>query len=325
MTLNILILGASGQDGSYATDNLLARGHNVYAAIRKAATSNTKNLQKIIDSPPSNFNLERFDLSDESSIYSLISSTKPDLIFNYADQDHVSWSHSLPIYSCDITARAVNVILEAIKLLSPNSLLIQPISSNIFGNSNEEDISEKSLISPLSPYGISKATALYLCRYYRSAYDLQIINPILFNHESERRTKEYVTRKISLTASLIKANRVDKITLGDTSARIDWGYAPEYVDLMINLAISKQNDEFIIGTGSLFSVHEFANACFDRLDLNLEKYLEIDKKLIRPTKNKPLKANIKKVNSVSGYFPKIYGKDLAHRMVDNDIKTISND
>ncbi len=320
--MEVLVLGASGQDGSYACENLIKRGFKVYAGLRKSATSNKSNLEKLLDLDTNNFELVRFDLGDESSIYNLVSSIKPDFLFNYADQDHVSWSHSLPLYSCDITSKAVNIIAEAIRLLSNNTVLIQPISSNIFGNSEEISISENSKIFPLSPYAIAKATALYICRYYKHAYGLKILNPILFNHESERRTNEYVTRKISSTASKIKLGFVDELSLGDISARIDWGYAPEYVNLMIELALQGHLQEFIIGTGKLFSVKDFAEACFKRLDLDLPKYLKIDEKLLRPTKNKPLMANISKVKSVVGYEPQIYGDLLAQKMVDNDFKIL---
>jgi len=320
--MKVLVLGASGQDGSYACENLITRGFKVYAGLRKSATTNKSNLVNILKSNSENLELVRFDLGDESSIYNLVSSLKPDFLFNYADQDHVSWSHSLPLYSCDITSKAVNTIAEAIKLLSKKTVLIQPISSNIFGNSEEISISEDSQISPLSPYAIAKATALFICRYYKQAHGLKILNPILFNHESERRTDEYVTRKISSIAAKIKMGYTDKITLGDISAEIDWGYAPEYVNLMIDLALKGHFDEFVIGTGKLYSVKDFANACFKRLDLDFSKYLKVDEKLMRPTKNKPLKANIKKVNNVVGYEPNIYGNLLAQKMVDNDYKIL---
>jgi GDPmannose 4,6-dehydratase len=317
MTL-ILVLGASGQDGSYACEQLTNEGHKVIGAVRKSATYNLSNLTDLFSCNYSNFTLGRFDLSDESSIYRIIADSQPDFIFNYADQDHVSWSHSLPLYSCDVTSRSVNTILEAVRVTSPNSVLIQPISSNIYGQSRESLISESSIINPSSPYAIAKASALYICRYYREAYKLKVINPILFNHESERRTTEYVSRKISTAAAKIKLNMQESLTLGDISAQIDWGYAPEFVSCMISLGFSEKYGEYIIGSSSLTSVKQFAQYCFQHLGLDLEDYLNIDPQLLRPTKNKPLRANIHKVVEAVGFSPKIYGKSLAEKLTSYD-------
>ena len=319
----ILILGASGQDGSFACEQLVEAGHDVFGAVRKASTTNLSNLKSLTFGSKQRFNLERFDLQDESSIYRLISDIQPEFIFNFADQDHVSWSHSLPIYSCDITSRSVNVILEAIKLINPNICLIQPISSNIFGNSKDQFISESTIIDPLSPYAIAKATALYICRYYRSVYNLKIVNPILFNHESERRTTEYVSRKISMAAANIKLKRQEVLYLGDISGQIDWGYAPEFVKYMTMLAFEGHFGEYIIGTGKLISVREFAENCFNFLDLDFERYLEIDQKLIRPSKNKPLRANTKKISSTIDFSPKIYGEKLCEKLTSFDFNSLS--
>jgi GDPmannose 4,6-dehydratase len=319
---NCLIFGASGQDGSFACEQLAENGFSVVGAVRKASTTNLSNLQSLI-SYKKNFRVERFDLHDESSIYRLLTEYKPEYIFNFADQDHVSWSHSLPLYSCDVTARSVNLLLEAIKLITPEATFVQPISSNIYGNSSISMITESTTIDPLSPYAIAKATALYICRYYRNAHSLKVVNPILFNHESERRTNDYVSRKISQAAAQIKLNRQSVLKLGDISSEIDWGYAPEFVDYMIQLAFGHHHDEFLIGSGTLMSVRRFAEYCFSTLDLNLDDYLEIDQSLIRPTKNNPLMADTSKIRGILDFSPKIYGKILAETLVNYDLKSLS--
>ena len=306
----------------FFAEQLAEKGFSVIGAVRKASTTNLSNLQSLISSNKS-FRLERFDLQDESSIYSLLSNYKPDYIFNFADQDHVSWSHSLPLYSCDVTARSVNLLLEAIKLITPEATFVQPISSNIYGNSSNSKITESTSIDPLSPYAIAKSTALYICRYYRNVHSLKIVNPILFNHESERRTNDYVSRKISQAAARIKLKRQNILKLGDISSEIDWGYAPEFVEYMIQLAFGQYYDEFLIGSGTLMSVRSFAEYCFSTLDLNLDDYLEIDQSLIRPTKNKPLMADTSKIRGVLDFSPKIYGKLLAETLVNYDLRSFS--
>jgi GDPmannose 4,6-dehydratase len=320
---NCLVLGASGQDGSFACEQLVSSGHTVIGAVRKASTTNLSNLNSLLSQSNDNFKLARFDLQDESSIYRLLGEVKPEYIFNYADQDHVSWSHSLPLYSCDVTSRSVNLLLEATRLINPESIVVQPISSNIYGNSVNQKISEASVIAPLSPYAIAKTTALHLCHYYRRVYSMNVVTPILFNHESERRTSDYVSRKISLAAARIKLNMQDTLKLGDISSQIDWGYAPEFVGYMIQLAFGHHFDDFLIGSGTLMSVKQFAEYCFSSLGLELQNYLQIDPSLLRPTKNKPLMADTSKIRSVLDFQPKIYGKSLADTLTSYDYKTMS--
>lgn len=321
--MNVLVLGATGQDGSFACELLTRSGHSVTGAVRKSATNNLSNLSGLLGKSESiSFGLSRFDLQDESSIYRLLIEAKPDIIFNYADQDHVSWSHSLPLYSQDVTSRAVAVICEAMRLVRPEAILVQPISSNIFGDNDAVYMNESSAISPLSPYAISKANALFISRYYRSAHSLKVVNPIYFNHESERRTVDYVTRKITLAAARIKLGLQESIELGDISAKIDWGYAPEYVQASIDLAQQGLCGAFIIGSGELTSVEEFAVAAFESLDLDFFQYYKINPKFMRPTTNKPLAADTTKISEAIGFRAKVFGAGLARFMAGYDYENL---
>ena len=318
---SVLVLGCTGQDGSYCAELLLDKGYKVYGLIRKTATDNTRNIQHILKNK--NFVLSKGDLVDINSINSLILKIKPTEIYNFADQDHVGWSSIIPEYSFLVTVISNMKIFEFIKENNLNIKYFVPLSSNIFGASNQFKQNENSKLNPTSIYGIAKTTLYHVCNYYRTVHKLKIFNSIYYNHESPRRSKEYVTQKIVKTACAIKYNKVKKLELGDINIKIDWGYAKEYVEAAWKMMRLKKPDVFIISSGRLTTVKEFCKMVFEHLNLDYKKYLKINKKFIRKNKTSNLFGDYSKAKKMFNYKPKTNIKKLIKIMVDNEIKQYS--
>jgi len=318
MKKKILILGVTGQDGSLLADYLVEKKYQVFGLIRKSSNRNYDNLKKVINKK--NFNLLKGDLLDHISIENIIRKIKPHEIYNFADQDHVRWSSQIPSYSFDITAKSVFNILNLIKIHSPKSKYFQPFSSNMYGDTKKIKINEKDTFSPLSVYALSKVTAFYICEYFKRVHDLKIYGAIFFNHESERRTSEYVSRKITKSAVKIFLKKQKKLFLGDISSKIDWGYAKDYVIAAHKMMQMKKPDFFVIGTGKAHSIQYFARKSFEFLGLNYKKYLKIDKKLIRKIKNKTLVADNKKAKKTFKFKIITDLDKLIKIMIQNDLK-----
>lgn len=318
-----LIFGVTGQDGSYLADILLAKGYEVHGMYRKSATGNTKNIAHIIANDAifeKTFFLERGDLADPTSIYRIISSVRPDEIYNEADQDHVGWSYDMVGYSSNITGTAVGNILEIIKQIDKNIRYFQPCTSNMFGESEIELQNERSPFNPRSPYAVAKTYAYYITRYYRESFDMHANIAILFNHESARRTPEYVTRKITQSVARIALGKQDKLVLGDLSARIDWGYAREYMEAAWSMMQLDKPDDYIIATGEAHTVKQFVDEAFSVVNLEPGKYLETSAKFMRPTKTSTLIGDIRKARNAFGFEPKVRFKELVKLMVEADLK-----
>ena len=227
-----LILGVTGQDGSYLAEVLLDKGYLVYGMVRRSATGNTRNIQHLLDDPAlfgKRFFVVRGDLADPTSLYRIIEEVEPAELYNEADQDHVRWSFDMVGYSSDITGAAVGRLLEIIRQVNPKIRFFQPVSSNIFGRCTESVQNETTRFQPQSVYAVGKITAYYFTRYYREAFGMHASTAILYNHESPRRSIEYVTRKITNSAARIALGKQKTLVLGDLSARVDWGYAREYM------------------------------------------------------------------------------------------------
>lgn len=320
-----LIFGVTGQDGSYLADFLLQKGYEVHGLIRKSATGNTKNIRHIIDNPVfynKSFFLHRGDLADPTSLYRIIAEVRPREIYNEADQDHVRWSYDMVGYSSDITGAAVARTLEIIRQIDPKIRFFQPCTSNMFGLCEHEMQDEKTPFNPQSPYAIAKTFAYYTTRFYRQAYGLHASTAILYNHESPRRTPEYVTRKITQAVARIAAGKQNTLSLGDISARVDWGYAPEYMQAAWAMLQQDHPDDYIIASGEAHSVEEFVNAAFEVVGLNPEKYMKLSQEFIRPTKTSTLIGDTTKARNAFGFSPKIRFKELVHLMVMADIEEV---
>ena len=325
MKKKILILGVSGQDGSYMSDFLLKKKMIVHGLLRKSATGNTKNINHIINNSKifnKSFFLHRGDMLDSVSINSVINRIQPDEIYNFADQDNVSWSRDIPLYSYSTTTLAVIQIFEFLKIQNKKIKFFQPVSSNMFGATKENTLSENSILSPRSVYALAKSSTYLAAKMYSNINNLFICGAIFFNHESPRRSAEYVTTKIIKGVCDIYHGKQKYLYLGDISAQIDWGYAKDYVEMAWQIMQQKKPDFFIIGTGVNTSVEKFADICFKHVGLNYKKYLKVDKKLLRSNKTKNLKANLKKSKKILKYKVKTNIHELIEIMMKNELEKI---
>lgn len=318
-----LVLGATGQDGSYLTEILLEKGYEVHGMVRRSATGNTRNIDHLIENRElfnKQFFLCRGDLADPTSLYRIISTIRPDEIYNEADQDHVAWSFDMVGYSADITGAAVGRVLEMIKQIDPKIRYFQPCTSNMFGKTDSIPQNENTPFNPMSIYACSKIFAYNLVRYYRETFGIFASTGILYNHESPRRTEEYVTRKITKSVARIACGKQQKLHLGDLSASIDWGYAREYMEAAWNILQQDRADDYIIATGEVHTVKEFVQESFSAVDLNWEDYVVTNKDLLRPTKTSTLVGDIAKAKKAFGFDPQVKFKELVKLMVKEDIK-----
>jgi GDPmannose 4,6-dehydratase len=323
MMKKALIFGVTGQDGSYLTEILLEKGYQVHGMIRRSATGNTRNIEHLIQNPDiisHKFFLHRGDLADSTSLFRIINSVRPQEIYNEADQDHVSWSYDMVGYSADITAAAVGRILEIIRQIDDKIRYFQPCTSNMFGRTMEEKQNEKTPFNPQSPYACAKTFAYYITRYYREAFGMFASNAILFNHESPRRTPEYVTRKITQSVARIALGKQKKLVLGDLSARIDWGYSKEFMDAAWQILQLDKPDDFVIATGEAHSVKEWVEKAFAVVNLKPDKFVVTDPKLMRPTKTSILVGDITKAQKTFGFNPKVKFEALVELMVKADLE-----
>ena len=317
---NALILGINGQDGSFLAEILLEKGYKVHGLVRRTAKDNLQNINHIIN----DIDLHYGDLNDPVSIQKAINLSKPKEIYNEADQDHAGISFDIPSYNFDVTGSAVGRILEIIKNKNVNIKFFQPVTSNMFGSVKICPQNEETPFYPLNPYACAKVFAYHVCRMYRKNYSMFISTATFYNHESERRTENYVTRKITKAAARISLGLQNELVLGDITAKIDWGYAKEYMQAAWQIMQLSKPSDYIIGTGVETSVKEFVIKTFKYLNLDYRKYLTTSKKFIRPARNLSLIADISKAKKEFGFEPKTNVDDLVKIMVDHDIQREKN-
>jgi GDPmannose 4,6-dehydratase len=318
-----LILGVTGQDGSHLAEILLEKGYEVHGMVRRSATGNTRNIEHLIRDPDvfnHRFFLCRGDLADPTSLYRIISSVKPQEIYNEADQDHVGWSYDMVGFSADITGAAVGRILEIIRQVDASIRFFQPCTSNMFGKTESTFQTETTPFNPQSPYACAKVMAYYLTKYHREAFGMFASTAILYNHESPRRTEEYVTRKITKSVARIVCGKQDKLILGDLSARVDWGYAKEYMEAAWQMLQLDEPDDFVIATGEAHSVQEFVEEAFAVVNLRPEEYVVSSQDLFRPTKTGVLIGDTSKARTSFGFEPQVKFKELIKLMVEADLE-----
>ena len=318
----VLILGVTGQDGSYLADFLLKKKYLVHGLFRKSATGNTKNIDHIINNSKlfnKSFFLHKGDLLDAVSLNNVINKVQPSEIYNFADQDHVGWSYQIPTYSFKTTALSVIEILEILKNSKKKIKYFQPISSNIFGITNSKKQNEETMVDPNSIYGLAKATAYQACKMYSRIYNLFLCGAIFYNHESHKRSKDYVSKKIVEDVCSIYHGKKKNIYLGDIKAKIDWGYAKDYAETAWKIMQLKKPDFFVIATGEVHSVEYFVKNCFSYVGINYKKFLKIDKKLLRPSKTSVLTGDISKAKKVFNYKVKTKLKKLIKIMMDHEL------
>ena len=319
----VLILGVTGQDGSYMADFLSKKNYQIHGLTRKSATGNTKNINHIINNTKifnKSFFIEKGDLLDSISINNIIDKVQPDEIYNFADQDHVGWSRDIPLYSYSITTLSVIQIFEFLKTKKKKIRFFQPVSSNMFGLSGGNSLNENSTLSPASVYALAKSSTYLASKMYKNIHNLFICGAIFFNHESPRRTDEYVTKKIIKGVCDIYFGKKKFLHLGDIRAKIDWGYAKDYVESAWKIMQQKQPDFFVIGTGKNTSVKQFAYESFKYVGLDYKKYLKVDTKLLRKNKTKDLKADLTKAKKILNYKVKTNIKELIKIMMEHELK-----
>ena len=320
-----LITGITGQDGSYLTELLLSKDYEVHGIIRRTSTFNTSRIDHIYadpSDPSTRLILHYGDLSDSEQISNIVYNVGPDEIYNLGAQSHVRVSFDIPEYTGNITGIGTTRILEAIRRSGNNVKFYQASSSEMFGNFSLPPQNEGTPFRPRSPYAIAKLYAYWMTVNYKESYNLFACNGILFNHESPRRGETFVTRKITRAIANILAGKQKILYLGNLDARRDWGYAPEYVEVMWKILQFDKPTNLVVGTGEAHSVREFVEQAFSYADLSLEKYLKIDSKYFRPTETGDLIADPRKAREKIGWEPKIRFGDLIKIMVDADMRKV---
>jgi len=315
-----LILGVTGQDGSYLADFLLKKGYKVFGSFRRTSHRLFERLEyfDILDK----IELVKLDMTDQISINKVINNTQPDELYNLAAQSFVGVSFDQPILTSNVNALGALKVFETVKELSFHTKVYQASSSEMFGNSNEIK-NEVSRMYPASPYGISKVFAHKTAQHYRKAYDMFISNGILFNHESPQRGLEFVTRKITHTISRIKHDLDKKLFLGNINAKRDWGFAGDYVKAMWLILQQDKPSDYVIATGESHSVKDFLEYAFKYSGLDdWENYVEIDKKYFRPQDIDNLVGDATKAKNELGWEPSMSYDKLIELMVDSDLKLL---
>lgn len=315
-----LITGITGQDGSYLAELLLSKGYEVYGMVRRSSTESFERINHIL----TKIQLKQADLLDQLSIIEVIQGIKPDEVYNLAAQSFVPTSWNQPVLTGEFTALGVTRMLEAIRLVCPTAKYYQASSSEMFGKIRETPQSELTPFYPRSPYGVAKAYGHFITVNYRESYGLYACSGILFNHESPRRGKEFVTRKITDAVARIKLGKLQKLQLGNLEAKRDWGYAGDYVEAMWLMLQRDMADDYVIGTGETHSVREFAELAFGHVGLDYRQYVEIKPDLIRPAEVDLLVANYAKARKNIGWQPRVGFKQLVAMMVDADLELQKN-
>jgi GDPmannose 4,6-dehydratase len=319
-----LITGITGQDGSYLTELLLSREYEVHGIIRRASTFNTKRIDHLYadpHDPNARLFLHYGDLSDSEMISNVLYRITPDEVYHLGAQSHVRVSLDIPEYTGNVTALGTTRILEAIRRGGGRVKFYQASSSEMFGGSPPPQ-NEDTPFTPRSPYACAKVYAYWMTKNYRDMFDMLTYNGILFNHESPRRGETFVTRKITRGVAEILAKKEKYLYLGNLNARRDWGYAPEYVELMWKMLQNEASKDFVVGTGKAHSVREFLEEAFSYVGLGWNKYVKIDSRYFRPTEPDELIANPAKAKKQLNWDPKINFQDLVKIMVDADMRAI---
>lgn len=312
--------GATGQDGSYLIELLLAKGYKVVGLRRRVSYSNNERIQKMLLNE--NFEWEYYDLNDVNIIYKLILKHKPDEIYNLAAQSHVRVSFDVSEHTVDGIVLGTLRILNAIKEINPKIRFYQASSSEMYGDNPDmpkKGYNEESKFMPASPYACAKLCAHNLVRNYRQAYGLHASCGILFNHESPRRGENFVTRKITQGAARIKLGLQDSLELGNLDAKRDWGYAPEYCEAMYLMLQQDEPGDYVISTGYTTTVRDFCKIVFEYAGLgDYQQYVKINPKYFRPHEVPLLKGDFSKAYQKFGWYPKTSLQMLAQMMYNND-------
>ena len=320
-----LITGITGQDGSYLAELLLSKGYQVHGILRRASLFNTDRIDHLHvgEHPNPSFHLHYGDLSDAGALRNVLDDVQPDEVYNLGAQSHVRVSFDQPEYTVDVVAVGVIRLLESIRNYQKHNQkqirFYQASSSEMFGSAKPRQF-EGTRFEPRSPYACAKVYAHYQVINHRESYGLFACNGILFNHESPRRGETFVTRKITRAATRIKLGLQEKLFLGNLEAKRDWGFAGDYVEAMWRMLQQDTADDYAVATGSSISIRAFLGLVFEKLDLDWQKYVEVDPRYFRPAEVDHLEGDPAKARRILGWEPKTDVKTLAGMMVDSDMR-----
>jgi len=314
-----LITGITGQDGSFLAELLLSKGYRVFGLVRRLSSPNMTNIEQIRDS----VEILDGDLMDQGSLNQALRSSQPDEVYNLAAQSFVGTSFSQPVLTGEVTGLGTIRLLEAIRTATPHARVYQASSSEMFGQVREEPQNESTPFHPRSPYGVAKVYGYWACVNYREAYGLWVSNGILFNHESPRRGLEFVTRKIAHAAARIARHRGHELTLGNLDAKRDWGFAPEYVDLMWRALQHSEPDDFVGATGESHSVREFVEEAFRIAGVSdWQRHVASSERFVRPAEVFNLRGDASKAHRLLGWQPRTKFPELVRIMVEAELNRI---
>ncbi len=316
-----LITGINGMDGSHLADFLLKKGYTIYGLERRSSGENRNNVLHIEDK----INFIKGDLTDQNSLLRALKESQPDEVYNLAAQSFVGESWNTPEQTSDVTGLGVLRMLEAIREYGHDKIkFYQASSSEMFGRMVENPAKETTPFYPRSPYGVAKLYGHWITKNYRESYDMFACSGILFNHESERRGLEFVTRKITNGIAKIYLGLADHISLGNLDAKRDWGYAPDYVEAMWLMLQQDTPDDYVIATNQTWSIREFLSEAFNVIEItDWKPYIKIDPKFIRPAEVDILKGDYTKAQTQLNWSPRTSLSEMVRIMVNNDIKLLS--
>ncbi len=313
-----LVTGITGQDGSYLAERLLEKGYEVVGMVRRSSSENFERIDHLVD----RIELRQADLLDQLSLVNLLREVEPGEVYNLAAQSFIPTSFSQPLLTGEFTALGVARLLEAIRLVDPGIRFYQASSSEMFGKVQESPQCETTPFHPRSPYGVSKLYGHWITVNYRESYDLFACSGILFNHESPRRGREFVTRKIAEGAARVAAGLDKSLHLGNLDSKRDWGYAPEYVDAMWRMLQGDEPRDYVVGTGEHHSPREFCEIAFARLGLDYREHVKVDPRFLRPAEVDTLLADPARVKADLDWQSRTSFQELVELMVDSEVERI---
>ncbi len=318
MTKKALITGITGQDGSYLAEFLLGKGYDVYGMVRRTSTVRYERIQHI----QNQLQLVQGDMGDLSSLITAIGAVEPDEVYNLAAQSFVPTSWNQPVFTGDITGLGVTRMLEALRTINPAIRFYQASSSEMFGKVREVPQKETTPFYPRSPYGVAKVYGHWITVNYRESYDLFTCSGILFNHESPRRGMEFVTRKVTYHAAMIKLELANEIRIGNLDSKRDWGFAGDYVRAMWLMLQQDEPDDYVIATGKTHSVERLLEVAFAHVGLNWRDYAVQDQRFMRPAEVDLLVGDSSKAQQTLGWRPEVSFEELIGMMVEADLKKL---
>ena len=317
-----LVTGINGMDGSYMADKLLEEGWEVFGLERRTSNKNRINTKHLVDK----ITFVNGDLTDQNSLLRALSESNPDVVFNYAAQSFVGESWNTPEQTADVSGLGALRMLEAIREYNKDIKFYQASTSEMFGRMVENPAKETTPFYPRSPYGVAKLYGHWITRNYRESYDMFAVSGILFNHESERRGIEFVTRKITDGVARINSGIQDTISLGNLDSKRDWGYAPDYVEAVYKMMTSKAPEDYVIATGVTRTIRDFLDVAFDVIGIDdWSKYVVQDPRFMRPAEIDVLRGDATKAKELLGWEPTTKFEDWVTRMVKNDERLIKRE